>query len=450
MKNRFFLINLAIIVSVATVFSLIHDHFFKEQRLSLIDNQIEETKAKLLASKLFSEALRGQPTKLEDVITEVLKEERIGKIFILRRQDGSVVYQSFNVDLLSIQIPKVLDWVSLRTEKSFLRIGTLDLPATDGLYMQVGVSLDPNFVDWEIVDGKFIAYNFLAIILLFFIAVLLTHVLMSPLRTLINYLSNAKHSVRGDKLIAPLPQNDVSFLWGVNDEFLQLYNSIQKLVDRINHNHRRTRSWTAQMAHELKTPLAILRGEVEESVVDHEAKESMLKELDWLSQTISHFLDWAELENSHMIRDLHATKMSSISNNIAGRMNKVLSRPIQVECVNDFSVISNPIHLEQLISNLLGNAVKHSPEGSLQKIRIESDFISIQDTGPGIPKEVLQSMGTPFNVGRGNRNKKGTGLGLAWVQSLAGLYGWKVSFHTSQIGTKVDVHFGETISKPGM
>ncbi|UXR63390.1 ATP-binding protein [Bdellovibrio bacteriovorus] len=96
----------------------------------------------------------------------------------------------------------------------------------------------------------------------------------------------------------------------------------------------------------------------------------------------------------------------------------------------DFQILSNPLHLEQVIENLVVNALKHTSD--LVSITVKDSVIEVQDQGDGIPAEVVERLGTPFNRGphRSGR-EKGSGLGLAWVQSVVVLYSWNFELRSS-------------------
>lgn len=447
MRNRFFFIILATLILAAVGINFVHVHFFKSQRLKLIDRQIAESSSDLLSSEEFNLAVK-RTSEVEEAISRVLKGSRIGKVFILRKPDGSIVYQSFNVGLLSVNLPVQPEWVAVETESEYVRVRNVPLPKR-GLVLQVGLVLDRNFLDWEILDNRVINYVIGIVVSLFLASVLITLILLSPLRLLIGHLRDATSNLVNLKNVRPLPTRLTRYtegFWATSDEFSGLLNTVQRLIDRINLNYKLTRSWTLQMAHELKTPLAIMRAETDSKaragLLPQEYTRDILDEIEQMSEIIEQFLDWAELENSQMQKDLHALRVRSVVRSVASRLEKVSPGRIELRTDADFSVFANPGHLDQLITNLLTNALKFSPRSEPVELLLADRTLTIRDHGPGVPREVVERIGEPFNVGpHDSDTPTGNGLGLAWVTTVARLYHWEFRIHSQASGTEAIVRF---------
>ena len=84
----------------------------------------------------------------------MLKGARIGKIFVLRNPKAEIVYQSFNVGLLQTDIPIQNEWVAVETENEYVRVRNISLSKDSPLILQVGLVLDRNFLNWEIIDNR--------------------------------------------------------------------------------------------------------------------------------------------------------------------------------------------------------------------------------------------------------------------------------------------------------
>lgn len=448
MRNRFFIIILSSLILAAVGINLVHIYFFKNQRLKLIDRQIAESSASLLNSPAFAASVKKIAT-VEDAITDALQGSRIGKVFVLKNLDNKIVYQSFNVSLLKTDLPIEPEWVTVETEDEFVRIRNVKLPGSSRLVLQVGLVLNQNFLNWEIVDGKVIGYVAGIVVSLFLIAVLMTLILLSPLRLLIAHLNEATSNLTNMKDVGKLPKDLINYssgYWSKADEFSSLLSTVQKLIDRINLNYKLTRSWTSQMAHELKTPLAIIKLETEAKkkgnlLSDHYSK-SVIEEVQQMSEIISQFLDWAELENSQGQKDLHAIRIKSVVKNVTMRLEKISPERLQLKLNSDFSVCANPAHLDQLIANLVTNAIKFSPVTEKVEVILDDNLLMIKDYGAGLPKEVIERLGQPFNVGSAkDSNAVGNGLGLAWVSTVAKLYQWNFNIKSDATGTVITIRF---------
>lgn len=447
MRNRFFFIILATLILAAVGINLVHVYFFKSQRLKLIDRQIAESSTTLLKSKEFNISVK-KTAMLEEIISKVLKGARIGKAFVLRDSNGRIIYQSFNVGLLNTELPIQPEWVAVETETEYIRVRNVPLPGKN-LILQVGLVLDRNFLNWEILDNRVINYVIGIVISLFLASVLITLVLLSPLRLLIGHLKEATSNLVNLKDVQPLPTRLTRYthgFWAKSDEFSGLLSTVQKLIDRINLNYKLTRSWTLQMAHELKTPLAIIRAETEakkkENILSEKYAQSIIDEVQQMSEIISQFLDWAELENSQLQKDLHALRMKAVVKAVTTRLEKISPGRVQLQLNSDFSVFANPIHLDQLITNLVTNALKFSPTTEKVDLILSNHLLIIKDYGPGVPQEVKERIGEPFNVGSHDvEGLAGNGLGLAWISTVAKLYQWEFDIRSSTSGTEAIIHF---------
>lgn len=202
------------------------------------------------------------------------------------------------------------------------------------------------------------------------------------------------------------------------------------------------------MAHELKTPLTIVNRDFEviaESYrVEKKSVEEVQANIDKISQTVSSFLDWAELTSQKIPGSLYVVNMEDVLTPIVNNLQKLYGPRIQIQAQENFQVLSNPLHLEQLLTNALSNALKYS-EAAVTLNYAKSE-ISIADKGAGIPPEVLARIGSPFN--KSAHTKKSIGLGLAWIKTICDLYGWNFEFTTTD-GTLLKIKFPPVVAESG-
>lgn len=414
--------------------------------MKLIDRQIAESSAALLAAPEFIEAVK-KPATLDQTISDVLQGARIGKVFVLRGGDAKILYESFNVALLRADLPISPEWVTVETENEYTRVRNVQLP--DSRVLQVGLVLDRNFLNWEIIDRRVVNYVTGIVLALFLASTLLTWLLLSPLRLLIGHLQQTTSTMENLKDVNPLPaplRSHGTSRWDRSDEFSGLLKTVQKLIERINFNNKLTRSWTFQMAHELKTPLAIIRAETQHNERDRKIPDqyaqTVTSEVDHMTEIISQFLDWAELENMPYQQDLHALRVKAAVTEVASRLEKIYPGRLVLKIENDFGVFANPVHLEQIIQNLAVNALKFSPADSPVEIHVSHNSLTVSDQGPGIPPDVRERLGQPFNVGpRSGGSSTGSGLGLAWAISVAKVYQWQFEIKEAPVGTEAIVRF---------
>ncbi|RYZ72919.1 MAG: HAMP domain-containing histidine kinase [Proteobacteria bacterium] len=433
----------------AVSFNGVTTYFFRNERIHLIDYQIQRVADTLMHSEDFKNNLSMPSEQLDHVITDILGPGRIGKVYILRDLSGTIIYESFNVALLQTPLPIDPPWLTVGARDQYVRI--FNAHVSNDRILQVGMVLDNNFVNWRIFDARTLGLIFLLVIGLFGISAALTLVLMSPIRILNDHLTTATSDLKNLKDVDRLPEELLKLrtnFWAKADEFSSLIATVQKLIDRINRNYKLTRSWTLQMAHELKTPLAIIRSETESraAILPKDFTPTILKEIDWTSDTITQFLSWAELENSHPHKTLHILRMSTVVQNACDRIAKLGPNRVDITLVKDFSVAASAGHLDQLVTNLLTNAFKFSPTEKPIRVTIGSQKLVISDEGPGIDEGILERIGEPFNIGlnKSHTGLKGTGLGLAWVSTVSKLYDWKLKIDSKPgSGTSITITFPE-------
>ncbi|MEK7356755.1 MAG: hypothetical protein AAB250_09915, partial [Bdellovibrionota bacterium] len=287
MRNRFFFIILATLAICAAGIHWIENYFFEQQRIELIDNQITRSSEILLASAEFRQAV-AKPQGVEDTISRVLGSERIGKIFLIRNSRGKTLYQSTNMNVMQTELPTSASWVTIQAKDQYIRLFNSNLGPDRVL--QVGLLLDQNFVNWSIVNQDTAFFILALVIVLFLVAAILTVVLLSPIRFLNSHLSRATADLSNLKDVDPLPSALLRYadgFWSRSDEFASLVSTVEKLIARINQNYKLTRTWTLQMAHELKTPLAIMRAETESvrkaRAIPEAFATTLISEIDWTS-----------------------------------------------------------------------------------------------------------------------------------------------------------------------
>ena len=219
--------------------------------------------------------------------------------------------------------------------------------------------------------------------------------------------------------------------------------------------YRRQEQFSADVAHELRTPLANLLAlvEAERSGVgrpitgpDGEgitapAFERMLAQGRRLQQLIADLLLLASLERPADGRHLQRCNLAEISEDVledfseaAAATTVTLHSAIEV---SDATVLGEESELSRLLINLLSNALQHSPAGGtvlvgLQRCGREIQ-LSVQDNGPGIPAEEQRRIFERFHRldPARSRQQGGTGLGLAIAQAIARRHGGVISLHSA-------------------
>lgn len=200
----------------------------------------------------------------------------------------------------------------------------------------------------------------------------------------------------------------------------------------------------AKMSHEIRTPLNGIIGmantleTLELNDKQAEAVHIILKSADLLLSIINDILDFSKIEAGKMIIEETPFKLrEEIDATVSLFKPRMLEKGLQL--ISDIQsnvpdeIIGDPFRLKQVISNLIGNAIKFTYEGkivlSIELVKKQNAYLtflfSIEDTGIGIPKEKLNDIFASFSQADGSTTRKfgGTGLGITISKQLVELMG---------------------------
>lgn len=223
----------------------------------------------------------------------------------------------------------------------------------------------------------------------------------------------AKH-ISPTRLDVRLPTDDMP------PEILPLVEAVNQALDRLELGFRSHREFAADAAHELRTPLAILRTRIE-TLPHSEASRALGRDVENMSRVVSQLLDATELETAVVdpdsIADLHGVCIE-VAEFIAPLALK-RGKSIELTCPDEpILVKGNAEMIRRATRNLVENALHHTPEGTAIEIIVGQDgSISVVDNGDGVPPENRESIFKRF-WRRSTRASGGAGLGLSIVKKI--------------------------------
>jgi two-component system, OmpR family, sensor kinase len=236
------------------------------------------------------------------------------------------------------------------------------------------------------------------------------------------------------------------------DEIAQLGRTLNAMLDRIEASFARERMFLDDASHELRTPIAVLRAELEMALLEsgdpaatERSLRSALEEADRLSHLAEDLLVLARATAGRLplrrrpvdIRAL-AQGVASRSANGAGRRaaeagagRSAQGVKVEVDGATAQAVV-DPARLEQVVSNLVSNARRFARRRVRVAIRTEGDdvVVTVADDGPGFPEALLPVAFDRFTRAEASRSHEagaGAGLGLAIVAAIVRAHGGTIS-----------------------
>ena len=243
-------------------------------------------------------------------------------------------------------------------------------------------------------------------------------------------------------------------------ELAELASAFDAMLDRLEDSFTRLSQFSGDLAHALRTPINNLRGEAEVSLARSRTPEdyqqvlaSSLEELERLSRMIDGLLFVARADDPMAaIQRVRFDARKEI--NAVREFYEALAeeRGVDVTCEGNASFTGDPMLFRRAVSNLLGNALRHTSAKGNIRIAVrtlddQSVELSVRDTGSGIAPEHLPKIFDRFY--RADDSPGGSGLGLAIVQSIMRLHGGGASVQSQLgLGTSVTLKFPAGSSAP--
>ncbi|MFV9511273.1 sensor histidine kinase [Tepidibacillus sp. LV47] len=245
--------------------------------------------------------------------------------------------------------------------------------------------------------------------------------------------------------IRHLAKGDTSYRVMVNtkDEFHQLSKAFNEMSAKLEHNEEVRKQLVADVAHELRTPLSILRGQLES--IQEGAIQPTPEVILQLNDEV--------LRLTRLVNDLQQLSLAEAGQlvlnkkrvNIKQMIQKIMfhfewlaeEKEIQLQLIGDEEIMIevDPDRFTQVIVNLLGNALRHTPNHGKVSIEIKKEeqpqrvMISLKDSGPGIDEEYLPYIFERFyrTDSSRSRDQGGTGLGLSIAKGFVEAHGGTIT-----------------------
>lgn len=221
-------------------------------------------------------------------------------------------------------------------------------------------------------------------------------------------------------------------------EISPLVASFNRVLERLERGYRLQQEFLANAAHELKTPLALIRAQIELPVDDISARDALLSDVDYMTRQVQQLLLLAEASEANNYRFTLVTVKDLVQEVMAylQRMADTAGVDLVVfDTAGEVSWLADRGALFTLLKNLLENAIQHAPAKTVVSVVIQSNTLTVRDSGPGIDAEQLPLMFERFWRGA-HRRDQGAGLGLAICQEIALAHGWRLMAERAEPGLR--------------
>lgn len=222
---------------------------------------------------------------------------------------------------------------------------------------------------------------------------------------------------------------------GAADEISSLAHSFNSMLERLEQSFSRQKQFSANVAHELKTPLATMNAGIQVLNLDAQpAMEDCLETLDIVQHNINRLMDVvnglsllteerAEESSDEIPLDKLFEEIIEELEPLYAEKSLEVSRDIQMD-----SIVGNRTLVQRAFFNLVENAMKYSQENGTVSIRACDGQIFVINTGDGIPATDLDRVFEPFYRVDSSRSRKtgGAGLGLSIVKTIVEKHGWSI------------------------
>lgn len=379
-------------------------------------------------------------------------DEAFGQVVSL---DGEVIESSSGLKdepLVAVTRLRQLDEPRYFTSEVATTNGTVEArllvaPSDEGPFAIVGASLEEHDEALTRLAGALAIGGAGALAVSAFIGWLMAGRALRPVERMRQEAAAISADEPGRRL--PVPPSE--------DEIARLGETLNLMLARLEQALERERRFVDDASHELRTPLGILRTELELALRRARTREeleaalrSAAEESERLTTLAEDLLVLARSDRGLLPVHRENTDVGALIHEAVGRSSfSAQSKGVSIEEEGPERAVAtiDPTRLRQALVNLLDNALRHSPTGSVVTVKhalLEDALeVSVSDQGPGFPSGFLESAFDPFTRSDEARTRKGggAGLGLAIVRAVAEAHGGSASaLNNATGGAKVVLH----------
>ena len=311
----------------------------------------------------------------------------------------------------------------------------------DGNVIFIGTPLKIMGSISDVIQKEFIYGTFFALIISFLVAYFVSNKVSKPISKM---TTESKKMASGNY--------DLNFDESSIIEINELANTLNNTSKELSKTENMRRELLANVSHDLKTPLTLIRANAEmvrDITFNNEEKRNnnlsvIINETERLNLLVEDILDLSKAQSKTMKLEVRRVNLNELVKSILTRYNVLKERDgynIIFKSDAVFLVKADVKKLEQVIYNLINNAINYTGSDKVVKINLidHKNFVRLEvvDTGKGIKKEDLKYIWDKYYKADKSyhRGTLGTGLGLSIVKNILELHGFKYGVQTSNKGT---------------
>jgi heavy metal sensor kinase len=251
-------------------------------------------------------------------------------------------------------------------------------------------------------------------------------------------IAQAAQRITGSNLSLRIPTREAG------DELDYLILTFNRMIERLEQSFQQMRQFSTDVSHELRTPITGIRGQLEVALFTaqttdqyREAMFNALQDIDRLSQIVRALLLLSQAESGQLVLQKSRLDLCEVVDDLVEQFQipaEAAGVKLTAELPRECTAEVDRVQIERMLTNLLSNALKFTPEGGMVRTRLRNgpDGIElvVEDTGRGIPTEHLPHIFDRFyrvaGKGAAPGPEQGLGLGLSFVA-------WIVKAHNGKV-----------------
>jgi two-component system sensor histidine kinase QseC len=233
-------------------------------------------------------------------------------------------------------------------------------------------------------------------------------------------------------------------------EISPLVGSFNHVLERLEHGYRLQQEFLANAAHELKTPLALIRAQIELPMDNAGTRDALLGDVDYMTRQVQQLLLLAEASEANNYTFTHVMVQDLVREVVAYLQRMADKADVHLAVSGTTGEVgwqADRGALFTLLKNLLENAIQHAPANTAVSVEIHTDTVTVRDGGPGVDAAQLPLLFERFWRGP-HRRDHGAGLGLAICQEIALAHGWHLTAEQAEPGLRFRLSIRQEANEP--